>query len=562
MTISTEALKRCGFGALASRRTWWAFLTVYVLMIFVILGPVLLASIAGDDTYWVTEKRAEYPTYREAWWSPVPEAFDFENQSRGAALALSERKVLAMFTMDTAQLFSVPPYLVWAAVKTFLVGVTILSVAVFLHQIRFRDRRGAIRGLSRSTIVFVTSAMPLVFALGAKSQNIGDLNGFNFYPSLTYGPFAGYLLMAALVLSLSRRLETGYRSRAALVAVLMVVLALVISLSYELVALVIPVATLVLLLQPFSDASTRWLRWRPRLTVWLPLSVSYTAMFLWGRWRISAMPCKVTGTCYPGTEVEVNPRALLFNFLASFPGPNAALVDDQARDTGRAFPDVNSFSIAVAITATMSLLMLLASWTARNSLTSKPDGADRQSECGNDVKGLFMVLAVAVLIAVGSAGIMGITQTAARVVTSAALPNRNGVITWSALALVAVIVARLSMIARWPAVRPAGPIALAIAVVAGISFYLPRNVLSAQVNRLNQFTVLVDSIHREVAMGDISEVGDSRRCAAIAEAFRGRKIPSGEMKPSGVTRTLNGAYAAFEYYYGTDYCSKNLGRTR
>lgn len=558
--MNAETLKTHGLRTLASSRTWWALMTLYVLMVLVILGPALLGPIAGDDTYWVTWYRPSM-SYWQAWWGPLPSAFDFSDGSRGTALALSERRLLAVFTIDAARLFAVPPFLVWAAVKTTLVGLTVLSVAVFLKQIRFRDRRGAVRGLSRSTTAFIVLAMPLTVALGVKTQNIADLNGFNFYPTLTYGPFAGYLLVAALVLSLSRRLESSYRAWAGPVIVLMMLLGLVVNLSYEMVALAIPVATLVLLLQPFPDAPTRWLRWRARLTVLVPLGATYTAIFGWIRWQIAALPCHATDTCYSGTTVEVEPRSLLFNFLAAFPGNNAALVDAQARAAGRAFPGVSSLSMAVAVLATLALLLLWASWTARTRLMPRVDESDRDVVSGDDSKGLLVVLAVAALIAVGSAGIMGITETAANLVTSAALPNRSGVITWSALSLLGLVIVRLVTNARWRAARPVGLVTLAAVMVVSISLYFPRNVLSTQENRVNAFLLLVESIHREVALGDLSKVGDDRRCTAIADFFRGREIPSGVVPPTGVTWSINGAYEAFEYYYSKDYCSKELGRT-
>ncbi len=560
--MNAETFKRHGLRTIASKRTWWPLLAIYLLMTMVILGPVLFASIPGDDTYWITEQRAAIDSYWTAWWQPLPHAFDFTEQTRTTALGYAERRVLALFTMDAATLLSVPPYMIWAALKASLLGVTILSVAVFLKQIRFRDQLGAIRGLSRSTIAFITLAMPLTIALGVKAQNVGDLNGYNFYPSLTYGPFAGYLLTAALVLTLSRRLETSYRVWAAPVVILMMFVALVINLSYELVALAIPVATIVLLFQPFADAPTRWLRWRARLTVLVPLAVTYTAIFVWVRWRISGMACQATDTCYAGTAIDVSPRALVYNFLGSFPGNNGALVGEQARAAGRAFPGVSAFSVTIALIATLSLLVLWASWSARAKLTAESRHAAQEKDDTDDSKGLLLVLGVGVLIVLGSTGITGITETAARMVDSAVLPNRNGVITWSALAFVGLVTVRLIMIARWQVLRPFALIGLSIVLVVGISLYLPRNVLSAQENRVLPFTLLVDTIHREVAMGDTSDVGDSRRCAAIADAFRGREIPSGTVTElNGVIRTLNGAYAAFDHYYGKPYCSKDLGHT-
>lgn len=547
---------------LASRRTWWVMLTIHLMSVLVILAPVLLASITGDDTYWMTEKRAEISSYWQAWWGPLPHAFDLSgDQSRGAVLGVAERQVLALLTIDSAHLLSVPPYLVWAAVKTVLVSLIVLSVPVFLHQVRFRDRDGAIRPLQRSTTVFITLAMPLTFALGVKAQNISSLNGYNFYPSLTYGPFAGCVLVAALVVALSRRLEVRYRRAAAPTVALMMALGLVLNLSYELLALAVPLATLTLLLQPFPHVGTRWLQWRARLTVLAPLGITYTVIFAWIRWRVATMPCHATGTCYPGTTVDVRPRALLYSFLGSLPGNNADVVADQAHAAGRAFPGMSVLSVAVAVVATLSLGVLWMSWTSRNRGNSEAGRASRRPDGGSDSKGLLVVLAGALLIAVGSAGIMGITETAAQAVTSPALPLRNGVMTWSALSLAALVVVRLLTNARWRFAGPAAIVALAAVMVTAVSIYLPRNVFSAQENRVTPFTVLVDTLHREVAMGDTSDVGDARRCAAIADAFRGTTIPSGRASRTGVTRTLNGAYAAFEYYYGTTYCSQDLGHT-
>lgn len=559
MTKFAENLKRHGLRTLVSKRTWWFFMAAYVAMIVTILSPVLLAPIYGDDSYWVTSQRP-IMSYWQAWWEPVAHAFDFTGQPRATALAFSERRVLALFTIDTAKLFAIPPSLVWTVVKTLLIGVNILAVPVFLKQIRFRDRLGAVRRISRSTIVFITLAMPLVIALGAKSQNVGTVNGWNFYPTLTYGPFAGFLLMAALVLALSRRLESDYRTWAVPTIVLMMFFGFTINLSYELVALMIPVATFVLLVQPFADAPSAWLKWRARLTVMVPLGATYSAIFLWIRWRISGMPCHDTGTCYPGTEIDIKPRSLAYNFFGAFPGNNADFVGDQAHAAGRDFPGVSAFSITIAVIGTLALLGLCASWAARARQTR--DAAANPSERDDDTRGLLIVLAVAVLIALGSSAITGITAATVQKITTPMLSNRNGVMTWMALALAGLTVVRLLMTARWKAVRPLGLIGLATVLVVGISLYLPRNILTAQENRLQHFRVLVDSIHHEVALGDTSATGDARRCAAIAAAYKPGKIPSGEVTVvTGNIRSLNGAYAAFDYYYGLPYCSQELGHT-
>jgi len=95
-----------------------------------------------------------------------------------------------------------------------------------------------------------------------------------------------------------------------------------------------------------------------------------------------------------------------------------------------------------------------------------------------------------------------------------------------------------------------------------VALFLPRNIMSAQVNRVTATTPFYDSIHREVALGDKSVTGDARRCASISAALGGQAIPTGGVtKQTGFSRTLNGAYASFEYYYSQPYCSSRVGLT-
>jgi hypothetical protein len=556
--VSVESLRRLAGRVITSRLSWWLMLCVYAGAVLIVLAPVLLTSVGADDTYWILEKGpAADGSIWTAFWSPLSHAFDFSGQPRGTALALSERQVLALVTMRVATTFAIPPFMIWAAVKVALFAMSIVAVVVFLRQIRFRDAQRTLKGLGGSSIAFIAIALPLAIAIGAKSQNQTTLNGWNFYPTLTYGTFVGYLLFAALILRVSRLLQGNYRVWVAPVIVLMVALAVGVNLSYELLALTIPISVLVLALQPQPDGATLWLRWRAKLTVLVALVIPFTVLFVWIRWRISEMACQATHTCYSGTEVQIDARTLLHNFVGAFPGNNGAFVSDQASAVGRTFPTASGTSVGVAVLGAAALLGLWASWRAQHERRDAADAprTEAQTDDGGDVRGLLVVLAVGLSIAVGTAVITGITTKAVDSLQTPMLSYRSGVATWSALALCGVTIVRLLMLVP---LRVAGAVAVAglVAVeVVSVSMYLPRNILSAQENRRAAPIVFADSLHREVALGDTSRSGDARRCDSIRQELLRRH----QNASPTFQRTLTDANKAFEFYHHEPFCSTGAG---
>lgn len=543
---------------LSSRHTWIVLGLVYLAMIAIVLAPVLFASVGGDDRYWLLLKgpQADGSVFT-AFWQPLSHAFAFDNQPRTTALALSERQVLALITMDIATYFSIPPVILWAALKIALVALLVVATRVFLHQIRFRDSHGRIRGLERSSVAFISILLPLTIAVGAKAQNIGSINGWNFYPTLTYGTFTAYLLFAALVLRLSRALDRAYRTWVIPVIALMFVCGIAINLSYEMLALLLPLTLLVLALQPLdTGAPTRWLQWRGRVTVLLALAIPYSALFLWIRWRISQMACQATDTCYYGSVIDLSPRALVNNFRGAIPGQNSSLVSEQADAAGRAFPAASPFSFLVAAVAAAAAWGLWASWRARHNTGLQNDGGqNRDDHNDGDTRGLLILLVVGVSIAIGSAAITGITERAAEDLTTPALAYRSGVTTWSALAVSGLVLVILATRTKRRSITLGACAALTAVLVGSVALYLPRNVQSAQLNRQQPGTQFADTVHREVTLGDTSRAGDLRRCTALSAELE-RLTP----KPgSGNDATFQGAYLAFEYYHHKTYCSQRIG---
>ena len=559
--MSVEPVRLLSHRVFASSWMWRTLIASYIGITLVVLAPVLFSSVGADDRFWVLEVAPHSQgSYWEAFWGPLSHAFQFDAQSRTTALALAQRQVLALFTMDLATFFSIPPAAIWAAVKIVMLALGVFAVVAFLRQLRFRDGQGQIRGIQPASIAFITIALPLTIAVGAKSQNVASLNGWNFYPTLTYGPLVVYLLFVVFVLKCSTLLQRNYRFWVAPVIVVMAVAALILNLSYELLALTIPLCALLLLVQPLPPPlaeNTLWRRWRGKLTVLLALAGTYSVIFVWIRWRVSQMECHLTDTCYPGTVVSINRHTLWNNFVGAIPGNNGAFVGQQAKSTGRDFPNVSSLSVVVAVLGATALLGLWACWKARQKARATDgDSVDEKAigKPADDIRGLLIVIATGLVIAVGSAMITGITARAVEMVQTPMLPYRNGVVTWSALALAGLAGVRLLMVIRWRIAGYGAVAVLMVVLIGSISLYLPRNVLSAQENRASAGRPFADTLHWEVAMGDNSAAADERRCEFI------RTYQSLQKKPTAsFIRAMNAAYASYDFYHHKPYCSTGLG---
>lgn len=541
--------------ALAQSWTRYVLLTAYVLVLFAILAPVLLSSVGADDSYWILEKgEAAGGSYWKAFWEPLSHAFDFSGgQARTTALSFAERGVLATFTLQVSTYFSIPPFLVWAAVKIVLLLATIGATVLFLRQLTFRHRDGDVRHLSPASIAFIATTLPLTIALGAKSQNVGTLNGWNFYPTLTYGSFVVLLLVGAMSLRATSLLDRHYRLWAAPVLIVMALLGVIINLSYELMAVAVPLTILIVLLRPRPRDTSWWKRWRPDVTVIGGLVLSYSGLFLWIRWRISQMDCQATDSCYAGTVVKLEPGTLRNNFLGSLPGGNGAFVGEQADLANRSYPGVSAVSIGLALLGVALMLTLWAAWSARRNVRLAQEPTSVPGPANDDARGLLMVLIVSVAIAIGATGITGITARANEMLDTSMLSYRTNIVTWTALSLAAVTIVRLLMISGRRLVGPVALGGLSLVLVVGVALYFPRNVFSAQVNRAGGSVSFIDALQREVTTGDRSDEGDARRCGMLETFLDDRD----EVSPR-ISRAVIGAQKSFQFLHQVPYCSEGL----
>ncbi|MFC5677326.1 hypothetical protein [Aeromicrobium endophyticum] len=560
--MSQRDPSRRGLGAtrarlLTSPRVRPLAAAVYVATILVVLAPVLLSSVGADDRYWLLIKGPQADgSFVSAFWEPVRHAFDFDNQPRSTALSFSERAVLAMATMKVATTFAIPPFMVWAGVKIALFVLMLVAARVFLGQVRYRGRDGVVRGLEPSSIAFVTILLPVAIAIGAKSQNVSSFNGWNNYPTIAYGAFSAYLLSAALVLRLSRTLDRRYARGVVPVVALMAFIGFVLNLSYELTALIVPLTLVVLVLQPSGHPDGGlWRRWRGRATVFLSLAVPYTVVFWWIRRQISQMACQATDSCYEGTVVKIEPRTLLDNFVGALPGNNSALVTEQVERAGVPFPHASVPSLVVAVLAVGAAWVLWSTWRGRE--TPDRETPDDPTSAHDDTRGLLAVLVVAATMAVGSTVITGISERAVEGLTAGSVSYRSGVVTWASLALLGLVAVRLLARSRRRVVGIGAYAALTAVLVGCVTLYLPRNVVSAQLNRAEPATVFADTIHREIVTGELKPRADDRRCAALAAEL----VRHGDSMPASVQPIIDGAYLSFEMFHDAPYCSTGIGRT-
>jgi hypothetical protein len=536
---------RTTVGALMAARPVRLLLALaYALVLIVVLTPVLAASVGADDSYWVLRSAPDAGgSVWNAYWNSATHAFNFEGQPRTTSLATSERRVLAVIALNVAATFSVSPVVVWFAVKVALLLAGVGAVALFLWRFRFRGADGTTRGLTSQTVAFMVIFLPAVVAIGAKAQDVASLNGWLHYPTLAYGPIVVYFLAATLVLEATRLIARGGRRWIVPVVLSMAVVAVYVNLSYELIALTIPVALLAILFEPLPEGPAGRSRWMPKIVVGGSLAVIYLALFAWIRWRLSQMACNVDGSCYAGTVIEVRPRTLVNNFAGALPGGTAEFVSRQAIRAGRAMPEV---TIASILLGALVVLLALLLWQSTRAGRAPASG-------GDDRRGLARVVAIAVVVALGGAAISGITANAVVQLQTSMLSYRSGVLIWTAVALVTVAVVRMVALSRVRALRAAAICALCVVVVVAIGLYFPRNVLSAQLNRSTERTLAIDALHREVALGDPK--GDERRCSSIT-AF----IDTFDEVLPRVTRTIEATYLAYAFYHDEKYCITGVGR--
>jgi hypothetical protein len=240
---------------------------------------------------------------------------------------------------------------------------------------------------------------------------------------------------------------------------------------------------------------------------------------------------------------------VLYNLVTAVPGAGGTelLADLDAVGWADRYPVLpNVWSVTVGLGAVAALLLV---WWATRLDDLVPRSGD---SVGHDSRWAEAVLlavgaGLSLLVAFGTAGVMGLSGQAQEIISAPGTAYRNTMVTWTALALALVLVVCAGRIVL---PRRGGIVAWAsLAVVIGTigALTLPGNLMATRANRIG--LAVPEEINWEVALGDTTPGSDARRCALYEQ------LEGVGMAERARTAVYVNANAAFDHYHGQAFCS-------
>lgn len=524
----------------------------------VLLWPIVGYPIRADDQYWVlTMPPRSEGSALLAYVMPFSDFGADGTQVRVTAAAYGERRLAAVLVMAMSVWLSSPPVVAWAVLKLALLALVAFSILIFLTVFRYWVNGRAER-LSSTVVLAILLVLPVVILAGAEVQTFRLNNGWVFYPVLTYTPIVWYLGVACALIGLERlslaRWNKGRAFSTTLVVAMGAFLGVFLNFTYEVVALAVPLGLAILFVQagPHRPFGAAW--WRSKLVVALPFGGAYTTVFLMIRARLADAACLNDGTCYEGTLVQFSPSATANNVLAALPySASRELVGAALRgEMGRSA--LGSVALAAVVVLIVGYLAF-ALYQRRSAHSFKPHltRADRV--------GLLWIVLFFSLAGLGISVLTSVTVRAVERLDEPLSPYRSGPTTWIAFsvalcAAVVLICDALLRIQRSRAVAAGtwtfAVVTILIATAVMVGAQHAQNVGALRVIQSSNSSQLLDQIHREVALGDVSDRGDARRCSLL------RSYRDAVSVDNLTTRqTIAGAESSFRLYHGSPFCSRN-----
>ncbi|GAB3594554.1 hypothetical protein GCM10027446_18630 [Angustibacter peucedani] len=513
-----------------------------------LLWPALVAPLAADQRFMYLEATGRTAgslrTLLTLPFDQIPQRLD---QGRFAPLAYLVQWVSYNGVTELSMTSGTSVPVVQALQKVVLLLLCLLAVVAFAAVLRARGPQGELVRLGRRALVLVTVAAVVLVAAGTQTQ-VQPRNGWETYAVLTYGAVVVDFGVVALVVWLARRLATGLGLWRVVGAV--VVLALVaagLNSSYELYYVAFPVAVVALVLQPVAVGTDRGAGRRAKLVVGGAFSVLFLAGLVAVRAAVAAS-CS-GGGCYVGTRPKLDGTLFTtwwYNLGSSVPltGRNEAL--DELRAVGVHSGLPGPFSNPLAVMALVAAVGLVLCRLALGRLARADDGLS-----GARTRLALDGALLSLLVALGSAAVMSLSEQAQSLVTGLGLPYRHTMVTWTALAMTVV----MAVLALDLALRGRGGVlvwsatALVVALLAGS--LLPANLATTRAAFADEGNQSVTRLYDELVLADPTPAGDLRRCEAVKAA----KKALNNRGPS-VTRMIRGAYQTYRYRYGKAYCSR------
>jgi len=432
-----------------------------------------------------------------------------------------------------------------------LIGGGLFSGVAFVRSLRWRHPDGGLVRAGRRTLLFVGVGGILALAVGAQAHS-QFRNGWTSYPVFTYSAVIFIFGSVALLLWLTRLVAERTRATAVIAVVVLLLLAVATNLSYELVYPAVPVAAAALAIIPVTGRAQRSAGRRAKLLTGSAYLGGFTVIFIVIRLYL-ADACTRT-ECYEGVQLQLGPdtvRTVLYNLGTAIPGAGGTelLADLDAVGWADRYPALpGTWSVTVGLGAVAALLMVWWGTRLDESVVRRADSVSHDSRRAEAVL-LTLGAGLSLLVAFGTAAVMGLSGQAQELITEPGTPYRNTMVTWTALAFALTLVVRaVSIIVPR---RGELPTWAAFAVLVGSIgvLTLPGNLLALQAHRVEPGLATSEAINWEVVLGDTSPDADARRCALFERLD--------QTLPAAFTRSAiySNANAAFRHYHGRAFCS-------
>lgn len=521
------------------------------------MKPVLLAPVAGDDRLWFPELGA-----LESWSvtdevGQMPQLWHQRAHSgRVNVMSVLERRTAGRVVIESSVDTGTPTYVVNGVLKLALAAVAVLTLAALLKSLRRRRRDGALVRLSGRTVLLCTLVGGVLFALGSQPpfHQVNGRNGWVTYPTHTYGAVVSILGVTALVLWLTRLYAEG-RFRIPIVLVL-VLLAVLTNLRYELVFPAGPLSLIALLLVPVTPADRAV---EGRRAKWVT-GVAFVGVFMTTlvALRVYLRQICDAESCYVGVTPHLSPAIVgtfWQNVASSVPGATAPRVAEFVESWGVSTDGMYTpTSWSLVIGGCLAVALLAGWWATRPAARPEPAGADEPTRAdeppvvdddgiarGPDETRLLAMAAVLCLLgALGAAAVMSLSVSA-QGSSQLGLPYRHTVVTWAGLVW-ALGLGALALRQRSPRAGAAAWVALSLAVGLAAAFLFPANERSLTADRVDSHAT--SAAFAALVNGDLSDDANAHRC---------RLVPAIEEERDDAARAFA---AAFERHWGQEFCRR------
>jgi len=518
---------------------------IAVMVGLVLLRPVLLAPVTGDDRVNGLESATDPDRTILTEIAELPAEWRWRvSVGRVNVLTAVERNVSSRAMVETAVATGRPVHQVLGGFKIGYAALGLFAVYALLRAIRWRRRdSGALVQMEGRTRAVAMVAGGLAFAAGAQPQFAGPSGGgWLSYPVSTWTAAFSIFGVVALTLWLARLVAVRGRVVAVPAALLLTLIGVVSNYRYELTFPALPLTLLALALLPVSDLEHRAAGRRAKWLLGSAYGVGFGAVLVANRMLVSDV-CD-GGGCYSGVSLALGPtmfRTFGINVASSIPGTGreevlALLRSESVPTDGIWTPTLWSVLTALALLVTLAL-----AWR---------DGGPRKTESARSeetrAQAVLCVLAAALLVAggLGAAAVMSLSERSQRLLPEIGLFYRHSVVTWTGLAFGAVLL--VLALGLWrPRLAVPSFVALALVMALLVATRMPADgpIMEANTSRLKP----TFEVFNEVARGEPGDRANQRRCRILRDVDR-------EMTPGYATRVRRGAEGTFERFWHTAFC--------